>query len=133
MNKVVLIGRITRDPELKYTPSGVAVCSFVIAVDRDYKDEQGNSSTDFISCVVWRQQAEFLGNYIKKGYLLAVSGSIQSRMYQTQQGENKVVIEVVCDQIKNLTPKQPNQSAPNPNVKTNGQPTSFPVDDGLPF
>lgn len=133
MNQVVLIGRITKDPELRYTQSGNAVVSFIVAVDRDYKDEQGNTPTDFISCVAWRSQAEFIANYIKKGYLMAISGSIQTRSYNNQQGEMKVITEVVIDSVKNLTQKQPNQSAPDPNVRTNGQPTSFPVDDGCPF
>lgn len=134
MNKVVLVGRLTKDAELKYTPSGVAVATFIMAVDRDYKDAQGQNQADFISCVAWRTQAEFLGNYIKKGYMVAVSGSIQVRSYQDQQGQTRIITEVIVDQVKNLTPRQDNkQSAPDPNVRTNGQPTSFPVDEGLPF
>lgn len=120
MNKVILIGRITRDAEIKYTPQGAAVCSFTLAVDRDYKGEQGNNDVDFISCVAWRSQAEFLANYIKKGYLLAISGIIQSRMYQTQTGEKRVLTEVVVDTIKSLTPKPQSASFGNP-------PSSFEV------
>lgn len=136
MNKVVLIGRITKEPEIKYTQSGIAVVGFTIAVDRDYKDEQGNTPTDFISCNAWRQQAEFIANYIKKGYLIAISGSIQTRSYQDQQGQTRVLTEVLVDSVKNLTPKEASQTKPNPksNVKVNGQPVDFvPNDDDLPF
>ena len=139
MNKCVLIGRITKDPEIKYTPSGVAVVPFVIAVDRDYKDDTGNTPTDFISCVAWRQQAEFIANYIKKGYMIAISGSLQVRTYQAQNGDNRLVTEVICDSVKNLTPKEPQQAQPqtkpnpNSNVKINGQGVDFVPPDDLPF
>ncbi len=137
MNKVVLIGRITKDPELRYTQSGTAVVSFIIAVDRDYKDERSNTPTDFIPCNAWRSQAEFIGRYIKKGYLLALSGMIQTRSYQDNQGNNKVITEVVVDSVKNLTPKDNNQpqtkSNPNSNVKGNGQGQDFVKDEDLPF
>lgn len=137
MNKVVLIGRLTKEPEIKYTQSGVAVSSFVLAVDRDYKDDNGNNPTDFISCVAWRNQAEFIGNYIKKGYMVAISGSIQVRAFQTDKGENRVITEVIVDQVKNLTPKQDNQPQTKPNpkssVKVNGQGVDFEKDDDLPF
>lgn len=106
MNKAVLIGRITKEPEIKYTQSGTAVVSFTLAVDRDFKDEQGNYITDFINCVAWRNQAEFIANYIKKGYLIVISGALQTRSWQTQNGENRSVTEVIVDSIKNLTPKE---------------------------
>ena len=137
MNKCVLIGRITKDPEIKYTPSGVAVVPFVIAVDRDYKDDTGNTPTDFISCVAWRQSAEFIANYIKKGFMIAISGALQVRTYQAQNGDNRLVTEVIVDLVKNLTPKETNEpkTVPNPNssVKVNGQGVDFEKDDGLPF
>ena len=139
MNKVVLIGRITKDPEVRYTQSGAAVSSFVLAVNRDYKDNAGNTPTDFISCVAWEQQAEFIANYIKKGYLIAVSGSIQVRSFQNQQGQDRVITEVIIDRVKNLTPKEQvkePQTRPNPNskAKLNGQPVDFvPNDNDLPF
>lgn len=120
MNKCVLIGRITRDPEIRYTQQGAAIVGFTIAVDRDYKDEKGNTLTDFISCQAWRSQAEFIANYIKKGNLIAISGSIQSRSYQTQRGETRVLTEVVVDTIKSLTPKPQSASFSNP-------PSSFEV------
>ena len=139
MNIATLIGRLTKDPEIRYTQQGTAVVSFVLAVDRDYKDESGNTPTDFISCVAWRQQAEFIANYIKKGYLIAVSGSIQVRSFQNQQGQDRVITEVIIDRVKNLTPKEQvkePQTRPNPNskAKLNGQPVDFvPNDNDLPF
>ena len=139
MNKCVLIGRITKDPEINYTPSGIAVVVFSLAVDRDYKDQNGNTPTDFISCVAWRQQAEFIANYIKKGYMIAISGSLQVRTYQAQNGDNRLVTEVIVDSVKNLTPKEPEQTQPktkpNPNssVKVNGQGVDFVPPDDLPF
>ena len=149
MNKVILIGRITKDPEIKYTPSGNAFMVFALAVDRGYKDETGNTPTDFISCVAWRQQAEFIANYIKKGYLIAISGALQVRSYQAQNGENRIITEVVLDDVKNLTPK-PKEEKPlpqepsyyknpqttpnsNSNVKINGQGVDFVKDEDLPF
>lgn len=137
MNKAVLIGRLTKEPEIRYTQQGTAVVSFVLAVDRDYKDDSGNAPTDFISCVAWRTQAEFIANYIKKGYLIAVSGSIQVRSFQNQQGQDRIITEVIVDQVKNLTPKEKEiQAKPNPNSKAtlNGQPVDFvPEDKDLPF
>jgi single-strand DNA-binding protein len=119
MNRVCLIGRITKEPEIKYTQSGNAVVSFSLAVDREFKDEQGNSITDFINCVAWRQQAEFIANYIKKGYLIAIQGALQTRSWQTSNGENRSITEVIIDSVKNLTPKdnapeeKPNANAVN--------------------
>lgn len=114
MNQVNLIGRITKEPEIKYTPSGVAVVSFTLAVNRQYKDPNGEVQADFINCVAWRAQAEFLANYIHKGYLLAVSGSIQTRSYQDQNGKMVYVTEVTLNQVQNLEPKQPAPVQNNP-------------------
>ena len=138
MNKVILIGRITKEPEIKYTPSGAAFCVFSLAVDRDYKDESGNTPTDFISCVSWRSQAEFIGNWIKKGYLIAITGNLQVRSYETNNGDNKIVTQVIVENVQNLTPKDNNkpQTKPNQNsnVKVNGQNVDFVQDDdNLPF
>lgn len=105
MNKVVLIGRITKEPEIKYTQLGVGVVSFTLAVDRDVKDDKGEYITDFINCVAWRNQAEFIANWIKKGYLIAISGALQVRSWQTSNGENRSTTEVIVDSVKNLTPK----------------------------
>lgn len=138
MNNVSLTGRITRDPELKYTPNQKAYIMFTIAVDRGYKDAQGNKLSDFIPCVAWNSQAEFIGKYVKKGNLIEITGTIQSRMYQNQQGENRVIIEVVLDSVSNLTPK-PKEEVPAPQEPSKFNPQyeipqqNIVDDDGLPF
>lgn len=100
LNRAILIGRLTRDPELKYTPSGLPVANFTVAVDRNQApNAQGEKETDFIPCVAWRQTAEFAGNYLHKGRLVAVEGRIQVRKWQTQDGQNRWTTEVVCDRL----------------------------------
>lgn len=99
LNKVILMGRLTRDPELKYTPSNVAVVSFSLAVDRNFARQGEQRATDFINCVAWRNQAEFLSKYFVKGQLLALSGSIQTRQYDDKDGKRVYVTEVVADEI----------------------------------
>lgn len=102
MNRIILIGRITRDPELKYTPNGTATAAFTVAVDRPFKSQGGEKETDFIPCVAWRQAAEFAANYLTKGRLVAVEGRLQVRKYQTQDGQNRTFTEVVCDRVQGL-------------------------------
>ncbi len=108
MNKVVLIGRITKDPEVRYTTNGLPNVLFTLAVDRGMRDANGNRQADFISCVAWRGQADFISRYIKKGYLLAIDGRIQTRQYQGQDGQTRYVTEVVVDNVENLQPRDPN-------------------------
>ena len=112
MNKVILIGRITKDPEVKQTPSNLHVCSFTIAVDRKFKDNAGNKLTDFINCVAWRQLADLLGNYFHKGSKIGLTGSLQSRSYDDQNGNRRTVIEVLVEEIEFLDPKQQTQEEP---------------------
>ncbi len=102
LNKVILIGRMANDPELKYTPSGIAVSTFRVAVDRPYTNAQGEREADFIDVVAWRQQAEFAANYLGKGRLVAVEGRLQVRSYQASDGTRRRVAEVVCDHLKGL-------------------------------
>lgn len=99
LNKVILMGRLTRDPELKYTPSNAAVVSFSLAVERNFARQGEQRATDFINCVAWRNQAEFLSKYFSKGQLLALSGSIQTRTYDDKDGKRVYVTEVVADEI----------------------------------
>ena len=106
MNKVILIGRITKDPELRRTPTDVPVVQFTIAVNRNYQNKNGERQADFISCVAWRGQAEFISRYIRKGYLMSIEGRISTRNYQGQDGQMRYVTEVVVDQVENLTPRQ---------------------------
>lgn len=109
INKVILVGRITKDPELRFLQSGVGTVSFTIACDRQYVSQNGERGADFINCVAWRQTAEFMSRYIKKGYMMSVEGRIQTRTYQDQQGQTKYVTEVVAESVSNLQPRDPNQ------------------------
>lgn len=96
MNIAVLMGRLTKTPELKTTPSGVSVTSFSVAVDRGYGD---NKQTDFINCVAWRQTAEFVSKYFTQGSRIAIEGSIQTRKYQDRDGNNRTVFEVLANNV----------------------------------
>jgi single-strand DNA-binding protein len=110
LNRVILIGRLTRDPELRYTPSGVPVARFTVAVDRDYQSPQGERQTDFIDIVSWRKLAETVSSHLSRGRLVAVEGRLQIRSYETQDGQRRRVAEVVADQVRFLDrPKGENQ------------------------
>ena len=102
LNSVCLVGRLTRDPELKYTTSNIAVATFSLAVNRTFKDANGERETDFINCVIWRQQAENLANWAKKGALIGITGRIQTRSYENQQGQRVYVTEVVTENFQML-------------------------------
>lgn len=106
MNKVILIGNLTRDPELTETPSGVPVCRFAIAVSRDYADSQGNRETDFFNITTWRGKAETCGKYLKKGNKVAVCGSLQNRSYEDKDGIKRTVTDIIASDVEFLTPKQ---------------------------
>ena len=106
LNRVVLIGRLTRDPELRFTQSGIAVCTFSLAVDRNFKSANGERETDFIDIVVWRQQGENCANYLSKGKLAAVDGQLRVRSYETQDGQKRRAYEVVADNVRFLSPKE---------------------------
>ena len=106
MNKVILIGNLTRDPELTETPSGVPVCRFAIAVSRDYADSQGNRETDFFNITTWRGKAETCGKYLKKGNKVAVCGSLQNRSYEDKDGIKRTATDVIASDVEFLTPKQ---------------------------
>lgn len=105
LNRVVLIGRLTKDPELKYTPNGVAVASFTLAVDRFRSNAQGEREADFIPIVVWQKQAENCANYLSKGSLAAVDGRIQVRTYDGKDGQRHWVTEVIADTVRFLDKK----------------------------
>lgn len=105
LNRVILIGRLTKDPELRYTPNGVAVCNFTLAIDRNFKNSQGERDTDFINCVVYRQLAELCANYLAKGKLAATDGRIQVRSYTAQDGQKRWVTEVIAEDVRFLSPK----------------------------
>ena len=110
MNKAILIGRLTRDPELIKTNTDLSVCKFTLAINRNFKDKDGNEQTDFIPIVVWRNQAENCAKYLKKGSQCAVTGTIQTRSYD-KDGEKRYVTEIVADNVEFLsTPKQASET-----------------------
>lgn len=102
LNRVILIGRLTKDPELRYTPSGVAVTQFTLAVDRPFTAQGGEREADFIPVVTWRQLAETCANYLRKGRLTAVEGRIQVRNYENNEGKRVYVTEVIADNVRFL-------------------------------
>lgn len=108
MNKVFLIGRLTRDPELRYTSSNIATASFSIAVDRNFTNQNGEREADFINIVVWRKQAENVKNYLTKGSQVAIDGRIQTRSYDGQDGQKRYVTEVVADNVQFLGTRSSN-------------------------
>lgn len=124
INNTVLVGRLTKDPGLKYTANGQAAASFTLAVNRSFKNANGDREADFINCVIWRKPAETLANYARKGTLLGVTGRIQTRNYENQQGQRVYVTEVVVENFQLLDSKNSNSSqntstASVPNAQTN--------------
>lgn len=111
MNKVILVGNLTRDPELSETPSGIAVCRFSIAVSRDYANADGNRETDFFNITVWRGRAENCGRYLKKGNKVAIVGSLQNRSYDDKDGNKRYVTDVIANEVEFLTPRGANGDA----------------------
>lgn len=135
MNKVILVGNLTRDPELSETPSGVAVCRFAIAVTRDYANSDGNRETDFFNITVWRGRAENCGKYLKKGNKVAVVGSLQNRSYEDKDGIKRNVTDVIANEVEFLTPRN---AQPDGDVSVvterRAAPQLEPIDDNqLPF
>lgn len=105
LNTIQLIGRITKEPELRKTQNGLSVCSFTLAVNRDYKKD-GEQEADFINCIAWKNQAEFIHSYIHKGNLMSVKGRLQTRTYEDSKGSKIHVTEVVCESVYQLEKKQ---------------------------
>ena len=148
LNKVILMGHMTADPELKQTASGISVCSFSIGVNRRFsKADQGQQSVDFINIVAWRQQAEFVSRYFKKGSSIIVCGSIQTRNWTDNNGQKRYVTEVVADEVsfgapaasqsgervqtQNYTPSA--YGAPSFNSTGSADFEEIPGDESLPF
>ena len=131
LNRVILIGRLTADPELRYTQNGTAVTNFRLAVDRPYTSQSGQREADFIPVVVWDKQAETCANYLNKGRLVAVDGRLQVRSYDAQDGSRRWVTEVVAQDVRFLDwGRQPDQEGGVP--KETDQSDDFFVDD-VPF
>lgn len=131
MNKVILMGRICKDLELKYTPNNTPVCAFSLAVDRDRKDANGNKVTDFLDCVAWNKTAEFMRSYMGKGQLIAIVGSIQTRKWTDRNGNNRVSVEIKVDEAHFAESKK-DKTAPKP---APAEPDMFPEldDSDCPF
>lgn len=110
INRVVLVGRLTKDPEFRTTQNDVSVATFTLAVNRNFKNKNGEQQADFINVVVFRQQAENVNNYLSKGNLAGVDGRIQSRSYENKEGQRVYVTEVLADSVQFLEPKNNNQS-----------------------
>lgn len=102
INNVTLVGRLTRDPELRYTPSNIAITTFNLAVNRNFKGANGEREADFINCMIWRKQAELFAEWCKKGNLVGITGRIQTRSYDNQQGQRVYVTEVVAETFQSL-------------------------------
>lgn len=140
LNLTALMGRLTTDPELKHTQSGVPVCSFTLAVDRSYVKQGEQRQTDFIDIVAWRSTAEFVSRYFHKGQLVAVQGSIQTRTYEDKQGNKRKAVDVLADTVHFAEPRRQDNNSPSPapapaaSPYSQGDFSSFEqVDDDLPF
>lgn len=137
MNKVILIGNLTRDPELSETPNGVAVCRFSVAVSRDYVGADGSRETDFFNVTVWRNRAENCGKYLKKGNKVAVIGSLQNRSYEDKDGIKRNVTDVIANEVEFLTPRNAQNSddaeVGTVSVKRERPPLEAIDDNQLPF
>lgn len=141
LNNVVLVGRMTKDAELRYTPSNQAVATFSLAVNHNFKSQSGEREADFINCVIWRQQAENLANWAKKGALIGITGRIQTRSYENWQGQRVYVTEVVADSFQLLEFNKQNnqghsQGHSQPDFSRQAPTNTSPMDiseDDLPF
>ena len=141
MNKVFLIGRLTRDPELRYTSSNIAVATFSLAVNRNFTNNSGEREADFINIVVWRKQAENVKNYLSQGSQVAIDGRIQSRSYDGEDGKRRYITEVIADNVEFLGTKKSNQGnnyapqgapapqAPDNNASQDVTPYDFPSEE----
>lgn len=131
LNRSILIGRLTRDPELRYTPAGVDVTQFTLAVDRNFTGANGEREADFIPVVTWRQLAETCANYLRKGRLTAVEGRIQVRNYENNEGKKVYVTEIVADNVRFL---ESNNSGNGQSQQRNDSDNTFDISsDDLPF
>ncbi|OTO08325.1 single-strand binding protein [Enterococcus sp. 4E1_DIV0656] len=143
INNVTLVGRLTKDPDLRYTANGTGVATFTLAINRNFTNQAGEREADFVQCVIWRKPAETLANYARKGTLLGVTGRIQTRSYDNQQGQRVYVTEVVAESFQLLESKatseqrqstQPSQSNQQANRQNYNEPVSsgFPSDGDMP-
>lgn len=124
INAVVLVGRLTKDPELKYSQSGIASCRFTLAVNRPFKNKEGNNEADFVNCVTWRKQAENMANFLRKGSLTGIEGRIQTSNFEGKDGNRVFMTEVVADSVQFLEPRSTNgentHTSPDRGVQRSG-------------
>ena len=133
MNKVILIGNLTKDPDSSKTPSGVSVCRFSVAVSRDYANADGNRETDFFNITTWRGTAETCGKYLKKGNKVGIVGTLQNRSYEDKDGIKRFVTDIVASEVEFLTPKAVESDTAEMSVKRE-RPQLEQIDDNqLPF
>ena len=140
INNVTLVGRLTKDVELKYTPANQAVAQFTLAVNRTFKNANGERESDFINCVIWRKSAENFANFAKKGALIGITGRIQTRNFENQQGQRVYVTEVIAENFQMLESRNQQhgqqqatqQQVKQPDPFAGGAPTIM-NDDSLPF
>ena len=125
MNRVVLVGRLTKDPELRFTPNGVAVATFTLAVNRTFTNTQGEREADFINCVVWRKPAENVANFLKKGSLAGVDGRVQTRNYEGQDGKRVYVTEILAESVQFLEPRSSSSSNENDSGDSYGRKNTY--------
>lgn len=137
INNVTLVGRLTKDPDLRYTANGTGVATFTLAINRNFTNQAGEREADFVQCVIWRKPAETLANYARKGTLLGVTGRIQTRSYDNQQGQRVYVTEVVAENFQLLESKATSEQrqstqASQPTQQANRQNYNEPVHSGFP-
>ncbi len=134
LNSIVLVGRLTADPEIRYTASGIAQCKFTLAVERNFKNAAGERDTDFIYAIAWRKAAEIIGQYVGKGNLFGIRGSLQTRKYQDKDGNNRTAYEVIVEDFQFLESKRDGSGASGqrPPQRVPQPPPAGPAYDSLP-
>lgn len=132
MQRFICVGNLSKDPETRATPNGVAVCKFSIAVNRDFTKEDGTRDVDFFNVVTWRNLADNCARYLQKGNKVAIVGKLQNRQYEAKDGTNRNVTEIIAEQVEFLTPKQAEEPK-KPVMREPEQIQLTPCDDDLPF
>ncbi len=133
MNKVYLIGNLTRDPELSETTSGIAFCRFSIAVNRNFTNADGNRETDFFNIIVWRNLAENCGKFLKKGSKVAIFGSLQNRTYEDKDGAKRTITEILASEVEFLNTTNRGEEESIADIKSTKAPLEEVADDDVPF
>lgn len=137
MNRIILMGRLVKDPDVKVTTSGKTVCTFTLAVDRPFAGKDGKREADFVNIQTWNKTAETVGNYVSKGHRLLVEGRLQIRKYQDKQGQNRTVSEVVADRVEFIERKEKDAHTPNSvagsGFESMGQDVTSQFDEEIPF